>query len=305
MSCDLSLSVSDCGGGGGGGGGDDDDDDDNEDDGDDDRATLDVLAYGGEDGIISLLPRGEKGGATIVTLRRSADEVRALAVFPDGLRVAVGFDDGSTKVYSYDGWSSRRRATTTTTIGGGGGRRHHPFAEPPKSSSSSRGARDDDDDDDGLFLTQGDEDYDGDDGDVGGAKVYDGPRMDAPVHHVAFDPCSGTSIKGKGAGGSSSERFPYFLAIASKSGNSPVAIADVTDEYTAGDAARVRLAGASGDEHWGGGVRSVAYSPLPAPSDHNDDDDDEIVLLASMEMASPSSRPPLPGGPPEMRGGRQ
>ena len=31
-------------------------------------------------------------------------------------------------------------------------------------------------------------------------------------------------MKGKGAGGSSSERFPYFLAIASESGNSPVAI---------------------------------------------------------------------------------
>ena len=49
--------------------------------------------------------------------------------------------------------------------------------------------------------------------------------MDAPVRHVAFDPHSGTSMKGKGAGGSSSERFPYFLAIASESGNSPVAIA--------------------------------------------------------------------------------
>jgi len=91
MSCDLSLSASDCGddggGGGGGGGGDNDD-----------NAALDVLANGGDDGIISLLPRGEKGGATIVALRRYDDEVRALAVSPDGLRVAVGFDDGSTKV---------------------------------------------------------------------------------------------------------------------------------------------------------------------------------------------------------------
>jgi len=166
--------------------------------------------------------------------------------------------------------------------------------EPPKSSSSSRGAREDDDDDDGLFLTQGDDDYDGDDDDAGGAKVYDGTRMDAPVRHVAFNPHSGTSLKGKGAGGSSSERFPYFLAIASESNNSPVAIADVTDKYTAGDAARVRLAGASGGEHRGGGVCIIAYSPLPAPSDDddgdddddddNDDDDDKIVLLASMGM---------------------
>jgi len=151
------------------------------------------------------------------------------------------------KVYFYDGWSLRRRATTTTTTGRGGGRRRHLFAEPPKSSSSSRGTRDDDDDDNGLFLTQGDDDYNGDDGDAGGAKVYDGPRMDAPVRHVAFNPRSGTSMKGKGAGGSSYERFPYFLPIASESGNSPVAIADVTDEYTAEDAAMVRVAGASGD----------------------------------------------------------
>ena len=34
-------------------------------------------------------------------------------------------------------------------------------------------------------------------------------------------------------------------------------------------------------------MRSVTYSPLPAPSDNDDDDDDdddEIVLLASMGM---------------------
>ena len=61
--------------------------------------------------------------------------------------------------------------------------------------------------------------------------MYAGKWMDAPVRHVAFDPRSGTSMKGKGAGGSSSERFPYFLAIASESSNSPVAIADVMDEY--------------------------------------------------------------------------
>ena len=103
MSCDLYLSVSDCGGGGGGGGGggdddDGDDEDDDEDDDDDDDTALDVLANGGDNGIISLLPHGEKGGLTIVALRRYDDEVRALAVTPDGLRVAVGFDDGSTKV---------------------------------------------------------------------------------------------------------------------------------------------------------------------------------------------------------------
>ena len=46
-------------------------------------------------------------------------------------------------------------------------------------SSSSRGARGDDDDDDGLFLTQGNDDYDGNDGDAGGAKLYDETRMDA------------------------------------------------------------------------------------------------------------------------------
>ena len=49
------------------------------------------------------------------------------------------------------------------------------------------------------------------------------------------------------------------------------------------------MAGASGGKHWGRGVRSVAYSPLPAPSDDNDDndgddDDNEIVLLVSMGM---------------------
>ena len=32
--------------------------------------------------------------------------------------------------------------------------------------------------------------------------MYDGTRMDAPFCHVAFDPRSGTSMKGKGAWGS-------------------------------------------------------------------------------------------------------
>jgi hypothetical protein len=99
MSCDLSLSAFDCGGDGGvGGGGGNDNDEDDDDDDDDDDAALDVLAIGGDEGIISLLPRGEKGGRTIVALRRYGDKVRALAVSPDGLRVAVGFDNGSTKV---------------------------------------------------------------------------------------------------------------------------------------------------------------------------------------------------------------
>jgi len=204
----------------------------------------------------------------IAALRRYNDKVPTSAVSPDGLRVAVGFDDGSMKVYSYNRWLSHCRATTTTTTtGGGGGRRRHPFAEPPKSLSSSRGARDDEDDDnDGLFLTQGDNDYNGDDDDAGGAKVHDRTRMDTPIRHVVFDPHSGTSMKGKEAGKSFSKRLPYFLPIASESGNSPVAITDVMDEYTAGDAARVRLAGASSDEHRGGGcaVSLTLPSPLQA-----------------------------------------
>ena len=107
------------------------------------RVALDMLAYGGDDGIIPLLSRGEKGGPTIVVLRRYDDEVCALAEFPDGLRVTVGFDEGSTKVYSYDGWSLRCHATTTATTGRGGGWRRHTFAEP----------QDNDNNDDGLFLT--------------------------------------------------------------------------------------------------------------------------------------------------------
>ncbi len=57
-----------------------------------------MLANGWDDGIISLLPRGEKGWPTIVALRRYDDEVRTLVVSPNGLRIAVGFDDRSTKV---------------------------------------------------------------------------------------------------------------------------------------------------------------------------------------------------------------
>ncbi len=136
---------------------------------------MDVLPYGGDDGIISLLPRGEKGWPTIVALRRYDDEVRALAVSPDGLRVAVGFDDGSTKVYSYDGWSSRRVPPSPPPL-----EEEEGGAVIRLRSRRNRRRRPA-----GLFLTQGDDDYDGDDGNAGGAKVYDGARMDAPVRQVA------------------------------------------------------------------------------------------------------------------------
>ena len=100
-------------------------------------------------------------------------------------------------------------------------------------------------------MTQGD-DYD----DVNNAVVmYDGPRMDAPIRHLQFDPRSGCN------------GFDYYLAIASESGNSPLVIVNVTtdtsnssDTHSRKQKQQQYLAEQSADEHRGGGVRHVTYS---------------------------------------------
>ena len=226
-----------------------------------------VLGYNSSDGVVYLLPPADSsrssagghgdasgpdgggGGADAVShataLRRYDDAVTALAVSPDGLRVSLGFEDGSTVVCSYDGFDPRRAGrgdgdgiedgdggsaagndgapTTTAAV--------HPFVLCSRDASPT--------------LSQGLSQ------EVPGEETFDGPRLDAAVRDMAFDPRSG---------GEGKKRAGYFLAIASESGNQPLTVVDVSSEATSADA---YLQERSGDELEGGGARSVAYSPVP------------------------------------------
>lgn len=175
-----------------------------------------ILAYGGEHGTISVLSPTPK------VVRRFDDAIRAVAVSHNGKRVAVGFDDGSTKIFVYENSVC--------------GDEQHPFLQQQESS------HDDDDDD---FLSQGDE--------LSAPKdetSFPGPRFDAPVRHMQFDPRSN------------------HLCIASESG---VCVVDVTSVTSLQE----RFLQQEADKHHdASGIRGVAYSQV----------DKDKVYLATLDM---------------------
>lgn len=59
--------------------------------------TIHTLAYGGDDGSITVIE-----GTTVKCARRFSETVRAVAPSHDGTRVAVGFGDGSTTIFVYE-----------------------------------------------------------------------------------------------------------------------------------------------------------------------------------------------------------
>ncbi len=265
---------------------------------------LDLLAYGGDDGRIYHLhhrkPQQEATTAaassssipsTPRVIRKYDDEVRAVAVSPDGKRIAVGFDDGSTKIYAFD--------NNNTNDGDGGDDftfMSHPFLPPMSTCNQREGGRndndvnnveddfnmDDDDDDgagDGGFLSQANDDDD--DGYVNSSRrrmvEFDGPRLDAAIRQLSFDPRSGGSDGQQQGGGH------YYLAIGSESGHSPLVIVDVATESSVSKASY--LEDKSGEEHRGSGVRSVAYSLIPkATGSSSSSNNNSNVLLASLGM---------------------
>ena len=187
----------------------------------------DVLAYNTEDANLYLLTDGPGGlaggdgggwgpaGRSVRKLREFDNPVCALAVSADGLRVAVGFEDGRTAIYSYDGFDP---SATGEGGGGGGGAPpdgsgvHHPFVLLSRAEEESGY----------LFQSR----------DGGGEVRFDGPRADATVRQLAFYPRCGA--RGMSA---------YYLTVASESGNQPLMVVDATSEETAGEEAQL-------EDHW-------------------------------------------------------
>jgi WD40 repeat protein len=146
-----------------------------------------LVAYGGDHGTISVLEQTGNADGKIAAkvTRRFDDSVRAVAVSHDLLRVAVGFDDGSTKIFAYDDTSLKSNENGL-----------HPFltAETQVDDASQDFLSQSD----GLTTTNPSS---------ASEESFLGPRFDAPVRHMQFDPRS------------------YHLAIAAEAG---MCIVDVT-----------------------------------------------------------------------------
>ena len=263
---------------------------------------VDMLAYGGDDGCIYLLnnhhssstnssstsnnndenknneegaPPSSSSQQEPIVIRKYDDEVRSLAISNDGKRIAVGFDDGSTKIYSYDDYV----VSDEDGAPSGDGHVHHPFI-PPKSlhKPTATTTNTDDSSDNEGFLSQADLSQDNysqeeeeDGSSAKGVVEFDGPRLDASIRQLTFDPrSSSSSFGGK-----------YYLAIASESGNSPLVIADVASEHTS---QTLYLGDKSCDQYEGCGIRSVAYSSLPSPNSSSSTTTTTTMLLATLGM---------------------
>ena len=139
-----------------------------------------IVAYGGEDGGITCLEEKEKQPKKA---RQFDEEIRAVAVSIDGKRVAVGFEDGSSKIFVYDDYNKDEEG-------------HHPFLAGLKQKKRSGDDDDNEDEDEGGFFSQLSE-GDHDENEVS----YPGPSFEVPIRDLKFDP-----------------RNKYYLAVASESG---------------------------------------------------------------------------------------
>jgi hypothetical protein len=179
----------------------------------------DMLAYGGDDGTISFLSTKDTKAKVI---RRYDDGVRAVTVSQNGKRVAVGFDDGSTKIYCYDDYDGTSSP--------------HPFAASAAATQKSSN----DFDNDALFS----QDFavmDDDDDDDG--KIFAGPQFDVPIRDLQFHPSS------------NNDKSPYYLAIATEAS---MCVVDASSSETL----TTRFLQTEVQEHHDHcGIRGIAFCP--------------------------------------------
>jgi len=206
-----------------------------------------LLAYGGDDGTISLVVTGQGTHEKEVSIARQFDEpVRAVAVSKDGTRVAVGFEDGSTQIFVYDlGLDDETK-------------NQHPFILAAASASKN------DDDDDQGFLSQSD----GLGDTVSTDEVsFSGPKFDTPVRDLQFDPRSD---------GSSKNRKKYYLAVACES---CFCIIDANSSKTFQETGYL-LQDACEKEHNNCGIRGISYATTTSTNDDGDNNKTYLVSLA-------------------------
>lgn len=187
-----------------------------------------LVAYGDDNGTLTCIDTNASKDKVAVRTFRTYDDaaVRAVAVSSDGQRVAVGFDNGETRLYQYDEYDYTDKS------------QGHPFV--PKKSSDTDGASDNEDDDDDFggnaFLSQHDRGEDNEDDDDAEGRSWAGPQLEGPIRDLTFLPKS------------------HMLAISSESG---LFVVNVTSAETMADRyMRIQVE----KEHDTCGIRGVSVS---------------------------------------------
>jgi hypothetical protein len=188
-----------------------------------------LLAYGGESGNVScLLPEQEytKNSNKFVIVQQYDDEVRSIAVSQDGKRLAVGFETGSTQIYTFDQNTDDEILVL------------HPYVQAIEKIKSAEEKKNDDD-----LMSQ-------DCGIVDNSSYFPGPDLGAPIRDLAFLPQTSDSDD------TSSSSSSYLLAIASEAG---MCVIDVTSQDIMTGSERL-LEQESKEFHDQCGIRGLAVS---------------------------------------------
>ena len=191
-----------------------------------------LLAYGGESGNVScLLPEQEStensNSNKFVIVQQYDDEVRSIAVSQDGKRLAVGFDTGSTQIYTFDQNTDDELLVL------------HPYVQAIEKIKSAEEKKNDDD-----LMSQ-------DCGIVDNSSYFIGPDLGAPIRDLVFLPQTSDS-----ADDTSSSSSSYLLAIASEAG---MCVIDVTSQDIMTGSERL-LEQESKEFHDHCGIRGLAAS---------------------------------------------
>ena len=205
-----------------------------------------VALFGGEDGILYVLPSASAASTEPRPVRTFDDRVRSLAVSDDGRRVAVGLESGETKIFAYDSPYSGDGDDDTTNL--------HPFLNPASAAGTgdddgmggTSGMGDDDDDDDGFggMMSQEDGPSPTKSPSSAGVTEFAGPRFDAPIRALAFLPTPNEK---------------YYLAVATESPAS-FCVVDVKTAETAGGERYLQSEAEA--SHDSAGVRGLAVGKL-------------------------------------------
>eukprot|EP00986_Skeletonema_menzelii_P009168 scaffold4092_cov150-Skeletonema_menzelii.AAC.3 len=225
-------------------------------------ATVDMLAYGGNDGHIYLLPNYypppisssvTRSPTTPILLQTYDDIPRSIAISPNGRRIAIGFDSGDTRIFCYDKTSENGVDKL--------GMVHHPFVPVgmvdraiDKVHNDTTNNNDDEESEDengGGFFTQSQSDSPSSTNTA--SNTLEGPRCELSIRTLTFDPRSGG-----GSNNNTNTNEYYYLAIGSESADTPLRIVNVYNEETVKNS--VYLEEEGGDVHGGTGVRSVSYT---------------------------------------------
>ena len=233
-------------------------DDDNDADG---TPHVDMLAYGGTDGHVYLLPGSYNGAyprSSPILLKSYDDIPRSMAISSNGLRLAIGFDGGETQIFSYD---DNKKGNDVDKLGV----RHHPFVNVELVNRAidvclSDSGNESEDEYNGGFFSQSQQEQP----DSTSVKMFNGPRSELAIRHLSFDPRSTSGA--------------YYLAIGSESADAPLRVVNVTSEESVGKENKVWLEVEGGDVCGGGGVRSLTYSNNTSSTNSSSDNDKKLWL---------------------------